>query len=570
MSYSSNGSMRSTVRAVDSLMIEWEQGRLSRRSVLKRAAALGLTVPALAGLVGQAGSGRASAAVLNMLQDDPSAGKPGGTLSVAIIGDPPHLDEHQSTAEVIAYVSYCMFEGLFTYDANYQPIPELVETHTVSEDGLTHTMTLRKGVKFHNGEELKAADAIASVQRWGRISGVGKNLMAKTADLTQVDDYTLEFKLTEPYGTILIALAHNTQACVILPKSVLDAAGDDPITDPSMYIGTGPYKLVEWQRDSHIRFERFADYQSAGEEVQGYGGKKYAYVDRIDFIPVPDEAARVAGLQAGDYHIATPGEIGNDQYEVLNGAPGVISEILTPTNWDVFFLNWKSPMMSNLAMRQAVQAAFNHLPMLQSGRGSDEFIRLDPGLMMQQTPWYTTAGEEYYNVNNQELAKQKLQEAGYNGEPLRFMTTQEYSYMYGEAIVAKQQLEAVGITVDFRVTDWATVLTNRAKPEEWEMFGTGHGFVPDPTQISYVGQMNIYPGWWSSESSLELAAQLAAESDFETRKGIFEKIQTAHYTEIPAIKIGDSSNVSFRSDKLGGWDGQFERGVKWWNLWINE
>jgi ABC-type transport system substrate-binding protein len=94
--------------------------------------------------------------------------------------------------------------------------------------------------------------------------------------------------------------------------------------------------------------------------------------------------------------------------------------------------------------------------------------------------------------------------------------------------------------------------------------------VPDPSQISYVGQMNQYPGWWSSESSLELAAELLAESEFETRMPIFEQIQTAHYTEIPAIKIGDSSNVSFRSEAVGGWDPQFERGVKFWNLWLNE
>jgi ABC-type transport system substrate-binding protein len=102
------------------------------------------------------------------------------------------------------------------------------------------------------------------------------------------------------------------------------------------------------------------------------------------------------------------------------------------------------------------------------------------------------------------------------------------------------------------------------------MFSTGHGFVPDPSQISYVGQMNQYPGWWSSESSLELAARLLAESDFETRKGTFEQVQAAHYTEIPAIKIGDSSECSFRSDTLGGWDPQFERGEKYWNFWIKE
>jgi peptide/nickel transport system substrate-binding protein len=555
-------------RGVDATLTEWERGRLDRRTLLRRAAALGLSAPALAMLAGRGGPGLASAAVLNALQDDPSAGTPGGTLRVATIGEPPHLDEHQSTAEIIALIGFCAYEGLFTYDANYQPIPELVETHTISDDQLTHTMTLRKGVKFHNGEELTAADAIASVERWGRISGVGKRLMEKTTELVQADDHTLEFHLSEPYGTILIGLAHNTQACVIFPKSILDAAGDDPMTDPAQYIGTGPYKLVDWQRDAAMRFERFDDYQSApGDTPNGYGGKKYAYVDAIEFIPVPDEAARVAGLQAGDYQLGL--DIGNDQYAVLKDFPGIVAEILTPTNWDVFFLNWKSPMMENLAMRQAVQAAFDHKPMLQSGRGGDEFIRLDPGLMMQQTPWYTTAGEEYYDVNDPDLAKAKLQEAGYSGEPLRFLTTQEYSYMYGEAIVAKQQLEAVGITVDLQVTDWATVLENRAKPEAWEMFGTGHGFVPDPSQISYVGQMNQYPGWWSSESSLKLAADLLAESDFDTRKATFEKIQLAAYTEIPAIKIGDSSNVSFRSDTVGGWNVQFERGVMFWNLWLN-
>jgi peptide/nickel transport system substrate-binding protein len=560
--------MSSLHREVAAVLREWERGQLSRRSLLRRAAALGLSGSALATLVGLEGPARASAAVRRALQDDPAAGVMGGTLSVATIGEPPHLDEHQSTAELIAIIGYCAYEGLFTYDADYQAIPELVETHTVSEDGLTHTMALRQGVMFHNGEEMTAADAIASVERWGRISGVGQRLMEKTDELAQLDDYTIEFRLSEPYGTILVALAHNTQACVIYPKSILDAAGDDPMTDPAQYIGTGPYRLVEWQRDAALRFERFDEYQSSSEEPMGYGGKKYAYADVIEFIPVPDEAARVAGLQAGDYQIGL--DIGNDQYTVLNGFPGVVAEILPPTEWDVFFLNWQSPMMENLAMRQAVQAAFDSLPMLQSGRGGDEFIRLDPGLMMDQTPWHTTAGEEYYNINDPELAQAKLEEAGYDGTPLRFITTQEYSYMYGEAIVAQQQLEAVGITVDLQVVDWATVLERRAQPEEWEMFGTSHGFVPDPSQISYVGQMNQYPGWWSSESSLELAAQLLAESDFETRMPIFEQIQTAHYTEIPAIKIGDSSKVSFRSELVGGWDGQFERGDKFWNFWLNE
>jgi peptide/nickel transport system substrate-binding protein len=561
--------MGSVGREVSALLAEWEQGRLSRRSVLRRAAALGLTVPALAAFVGRGGTGVAASSVLRAAQDDPAAGTPGGTLRVATIGEAPHLDEHQTTAGIVAELGYCAYEGLFTYDADYQPIPELVAEHTVSEDGLVHTMRLRQGILFHNGEELTAADANASIQRWGRISGVGQRLMETTSEVAELDEYTIEWRLTEPYGTILIALAHNTQACTIHPKSILDAAGDEPMTDPAQYIGTGPYKLVEWQRDAHMRFDRFDGYQSTSETVMGYGGKKYAYPDRIEFIPVPDQAARVAGLQAGDYHLAE--EIANDQYEVLKDYPGVVAEILQPTNWDVFFLNWEAPLFKdNLAMRQAVQAALDHEPMLQNGRGGGDFIRLDPGLMMKQTPWWSEAGSEHYNVNDPELAAAKLQEAGYDGTPLRFMTTQEYPYMHGESIVAAQQLEEAGITVDLQIIDWATLLERRAKKEEWDMFSTGHGFVPDPSQISYVGQMNQYPGWWSSESSLALAAELLAGSTFEERMPIFEQIQTAHYTEIPAIKIGDSSTCSFRSEQLGGWENQFERGDKYWNYWIKE
>src|SRR5688572_25529356 len=79
-------------REVEALLAEWQQGRLSRRAVLRRAAALGLSGAALAMLLGHAGGGRAAAAALRALQDDPAAGTPGGTLRVATIGEAPHLD----------------------------------------------------------------------------------------------------------------------------------------------------------------------------------------------------------------------------------------------------------------------------------------------------------------------------------------------------------------------------------------------------------------------------------------------------------------------------------------------
>jgi peptide/nickel transport system substrate-binding protein len=124
------------------------------------------------------------------------------------------------------------------------------------------------------------------------------------------------------------------------------------------------------------------------------------------------------------------------------------------------------------------------------------------------------------------------------------------------------------MTIDLQVSDWATVVEQRVKPDAWDMFTSAHGFVPDPMQITIVGQMNQFPGWWNSEASLALASQLAAESEFEVRYPIWEQIQGNVYTEIPAIKIGDSSECTVRRDNVGGWTPQTERAIMYWNLWL--
>src|SRR5690606_17609034 len=101
----------------------------------------------------------------------------------------------------------------------------------VSDDGLLRTIHLRQGVSFHNGEEMKAADVIASFNRWAGISGLGKSLMASTDEIVEVDDYTIEFHLNTPFGTFLPALSHMNQGLAIYPKSVIDAAGEETLTE---------------------------------------------------------------------------------------------------------------------------------------------------------------------------------------------------------------------------------------------------------------------------------------------------------------------------------------------------
>ena len=534
------------------------RGTLSRRDVVQRSTAIGIGLAAT-GLLG------GSPAVF--ARQDAAEGTPGGTLRVGSLGEPPTLDEHQTTANLVADVTYPMYETLFAYNANYEPVPFLVAEYTASEDALTHTMVLREGVPFHNGDIMTAADVHASIMRWSQISGLGKNLFEHVDELVEVDERTIEFRLSSTFGPLLVALANNTQGCTIHPKAIMET-GTEPLTSDDQFIGTGPYMLSERQADAYMRLTRFEDYATHPDPTDGYAGAKHAWADMIEFIPVPDEAARTAGLQAEDYEIAM--EISNDQYEVLSTSPGVVAEINPPAYEDVFFLNWRSPIMGNLAIREAFRAALDHEAIMTAARGGGDFVRLDPGWMMAETPWHSTAGEEFYNVNDPELAKQKLEEGGYDGTPIRFLSTQEYPFFYSASVIAQQQLEAAGFVVDLQVIDWATVIERRGKEDDWDVFVTYHGQVTDPSQLTLVGQMGTYPGWWDSEESLALADELLAETDFDARFAVWEQIQEKIYTEIPAVKIGDASLASYYSERLGGWTPIIQRGIPYWNLWLKD
>src|SRR5918996_304205 len=108
----------------------------------------------------------------------PAQEKPrsGGVLKVATIGEPPTLDL-QATTTVLTYeIMWHVYEPLFAHDRTWTPVPHLAESHVVSDKGLRHTITLRKGVKFHNGKEMTSADVVASLQRWGKVATVGRGL----------------------------------------------------------------------------------------------------------------------------------------------------------------------------------------------------------------------------------------------------------------------------------------------------------------------------------------------------------------------------------------------------------
>jgi peptide/nickel transport system substrate-binding protein len=491
-------------------------------------------------------------------QESPRAG---GVLKVAMIGEPPSLDLHSTTAVITQQIIWHVYETLYTYDKAYSPIPFLAQGHTVSDGGRRYTIALRRGVKFHNGKEMTAADVVASLNRWGKISTPGKPLWKNVEAIEAKDPFTVVLHLKEPSGSLLFGLGRPNAGAAIHPKEVIDAAGDGQIKD---YIGTGPYRFVEHKPDRHIKLARFKDYSARAEAPDGYGGKRTAYVDEILFLPVPDVAVRLAGVETGEYHFAQ--QIKQDQYDRVKGLSGIDARVVKPYGWITAVPNHKEGLMASKKIRQAFQAALDMEPIMGAAMGNKDFYRLDGGLFFpEQAAIYSTSGLAAYNQRDKDKARRLLREAGYAGQPVRWITTREYEWMYKTALVAKQQLEEVGLKIDLQVVDWATLVQRRTKPDVFDMFSTFFVFTADPALHTSL-QCN-FPGWWCTEEKERVLGDLARESDPKKRRALVDRIQTVFYEDVGRIKFGDAFFFrAARKELRGSFRGA--PGLHFWNAWL--
>jgi peptide/nickel transport system substrate-binding protein len=482
----------------------------------------------------------------------------GGVLKVATVGEPPTLDLHATTTVLTYEIMWHVYESLFTYDRNWTPVPHLAESHAVTDRGLRHTITLRKGVKFHNGKEMTSADVVASLKRWGQVASVGKVLWTSVESIDAKDPYTVVVGLRQPSASLVFGLAGPATA--IHPREIAETAGPNQVNE---FIGTGPYRFVEHKGDRHIKLVRFKDYVARPEPSNGFAGKRTAWLDEILFIPVSDTAVRMAGVESGEYHHAM--FVKQDAYDRIRRLPALEPRIVKPRGWALISLNHKAGLMTNRPLRQAVQAALDMEPIMAAGFGHKDFYRLGPALFFQELPWHSTAGAQLYNQRDKDKARRLVKEAGYTRQPVRWISTQEYEFMYKSALVAKQQLEEVGFVIDLQVVDWATLNHRVQKPELWEAYITGYPLFPDPAL--HVAFRCTFQGWWCNEDKERLVAEMRQESDPKKRKALVERVQAIHYEDVGQVKLGDYYTLDAARRELRG---EF-RTAPWlyfWNSWL--
>jgi peptide/nickel transport system substrate-binding protein len=364
--------------------------------------------------------------------------------------------------------------------------------------------------------------------------------------------------LKQPSASLVYGLAEPS--AMIYPREIIEAAGEGPVKE---FIGTGPYRFGEHKSDRHIRLVRFKDYAARAEPPTGVAGKRTAWLDEVLFIPVPDTAIRLAGVETGEYHHGM--FVKQDAYERIRSLPALEPRIVKPRGWALVSLNHKAGLMTNKALRQAVQAALDMEPILAAGFGHKDFYRLDPAFSFAEQPWYSTVSAHLYNQRDKDKARRLVKEAGYAGQPVRWITTKEYEFMYKISMVAKQQLEDVGFVIDLQVVDWAALNHRAQKPELWEAYVTGYPIIADPG--IHVALRCSFQGWWCNEEKERLVSELRQEADVKKRRALVERIQAIWYEDVGQVKLGNYNTLDVARRELRG-DFRTAPRLYFWNSWL--
>jgi peptide/nickel transport system substrate-binding protein len=441
----------------------------------------------------------------------------------------------------------------------------LADSFSMAKNKLSYTIKLREGITFHDGSEFDAEDVVASLKRWGVVSGAGIEAFSHITSVTAKNPTTVQIKLDSPFTPLITSFADVRQAAIMMPSEIADAAGSDVLQD-NQIIGTGPYKFASREPGSLITLERFKDYSSRSENWGGLAGAKAAYLDTLKYNIVTDAQVRVNGVQTDKYDFAV--NIPQDLYEQVKTIPTVRPFIVSPYAWLAFVFNKAEPPFDDVRLRQAVANTLNLEQIGAAAVGNEDLYELDPSIFYaEQEGLHTTEGTELYNVQDVEKAKALMREAGYDGTPIRLLTTKDYPAFYKAAVAVASQLKDVGFTVEIQVFDWPTVLERREDAEAYDIFTTTSSPSFDPTSMTWMVP-GAWAGFYESPAMEKLLDQWTATADPDAQQDLLAEMNRVVYTEVPEIKGPVLSALYVGGDGLEGYPNWMD--ATFWNVWLSD
>src|SRR5437667_1524481 len=458
------------------------------------------------------------------------------------------IDPIWTTAYVTRNFGYLVFDTLFALDKDFQPQPQMLERWSVSEDKLAYSFTLRDGLKWHDGQPVRAADCVASIERWAKRDQFGQKLIEAIASMTDTDDKNFTIALKTPFPLLLNALGKlSSNVPFMMPERL---ANTDAFLQIPEAIGSGPFKFVkeEWVPGSKAVFVKNADYVPRKEPPSLAAGGKVAKVDRVEWLYIPDVATAAAALNAGeaDWYEQPPADI----LPVFAANKDVAVNTVDPLgNMGVLRFNHTLPPFDNPKMREAVLNLIDQKDYMRAVAGDEKYWKVCGAIFIcGGTPFETTAGaDELLKGPNLDRAKALIKEAGYKGERIVLLSATDQPIVHNQALVTREALTRAGLNIDLQANDWGTLITRRASKEPidkggWNLF---HTWTSAPDMLSPALNIPLrgngdkaWFGWPKDPKLEELIDAWFKASDPAMQKKLADEVQTEAYKEVPYVPTG--------------------------------
>ncbi|MDB5369100.1 MAG: transporter substrate-binding protein [Roseomonas sp.] len=459
------------------------------------------------------------------------------------------LDPMFTTGFVTRNHALMVYDTLYGADENQRAQPQMAEGHTIGDDGKTWRITLREGLRFHDGEPVRARDVVQSLKRWASRDPYGMTLMERTEELLAESDRVVVFRLKKPFPHLADVLGKPTPYLpAIMPERLAKTSGSTQISE---IVGSGPYQFVPEERTSGALavYRRFEGYVPRPNGKTSFmAGPKVAHFDRVEWHTMPDAGTAASALQMGEidwWEHPSP-----DLLPLLERNRNLKSEILQADgSMGVMRFNHLQPPFNNPELRRALLAGIVQSDYMISVAGDDtKKWRDGVGFFQPDSAMASKDGlEALTGPRSNAAVKKALEKAGYNGERVVMLSAADSSLTFPLNEVGAAYLRDVGINLDYQTQDWGSVWQRLQSRESIDKGGwnihcnyTAGLSAMNPAAFSYLrgnGAGALF-GWPSSPAIEGLRDQWLDSGNLAEQQRICRDIQLKAFEELPFIPLG--------------------------------
>ncbi len=458
------------------------------------------------------------------------------------------LDPLATTAYPTRNHGHLCWDTLYGVDEHFAPSPQLAEGHVVEDGGKRWTFTLRDGPVFHDGEKIRAVDAVASIKRWMPKDTYGQTLAKRLDEIRVLDDRRFEMRLNRPFGPMLDALGKATSyPCFIYPERF---AAVDPAKPFSEVLGSGPYRFVkaEWVSGSQAIYQKFDKYvPTPGGTPSLTAGPKLAYFERLEWKIIPDASTASGALQAGEvdwWETTSP-----DLRPVLLKAKDVVLERLDAGIYASLRFNTLYPPFDDPAVRRSLLKAVQQSDFMSAANGDDPTLwRAGVGCFPVDSPLASSAGlDALTSPRDVAAARAALQATGKTGAKVVALHATDVGNQNALMAVGVDLLQKVGFDVTDANSDWGTLLqrrANKAAPDKggWNvliaLFTSNEFNTPAGNLLLRANGADAWFGWPEAPKLEALRESWFDVADAAAEKTLGAAIQEQFFQDLPYVPLG--------------------------------